>query len=278
MSAPAGDQIGLIANARMYAVTPQAGRAWSEIFKWLARTTGLPLIERAHPPPAPISALWSREGLGCVFMCGWPLIERYPDVRLLAAPVPMPDRYQNRPIYFTDFVVHRDSAYRSLEDTFGGTIGWTLEDSNSGYNLPRHHLLRYRGQGRERLYARSVGNLINPLGSLRAVAEGHVDVAPVDSFCHDLFEAAAHPYAELTRTVETTEPSPIPALVASSDLSEVEAERIGAALLEAHSDPTIASALEAALIRRFIRPQLAQYEYTRGLALAAESAGYLLPH
>ena len=148
-------------------------------------------------------------------MCGWPFACRKTKPHLLAAPVPSPKRYGDYPIYFSDFVVHKESRFELLPDTFGGVIGWTLDDSNSGFNLPRYHLLRYRTERSGNLYARSVGNLINPLGALRAVVEGLVDVAPVDSFCHDLFRAAAHPYTLQTRTVAVTDPSPIPALVAS---------------------------------------------------------------
>ena len=38
----------------------------------------------------------------------------------------------------------RGRALRTLEDTFGGRAGWTVEHSHSGFNAFRHHLLAYR--------------------------------------------------------------------------------------------------------------------------------------
>src|SRR5207247_3819539 len=171
--------------------------------------------------------------LGCVLMCGWPCTRARHRPWLLAAPVPLPERYWDTAVYFSDLIVHRDSRFRTLEDTFEGRVGWTLEDSNSGFNLLRHHLLQYRSAERPRLYARSVGPLVNPLGALRAVADREVDIAPVDSFCHDLFRACGHPYTAATRTIATTAASPMPPLIASADVPAAVAEKLSAALLSA---------------------------------------------
>ena len=191
--------------------------------------------------------------------------------------MPLPERYRDTAVYFSDLIVHRDSRFRTLEDTFEGRVGWTLEDSNSGFNLLRHHLLQYRSIERPRLYARSVGQLVNPLGALRAVAEKVVDVAPVDSFCHDLFKVSDHPYTRCTRTIATTAPSPMPVLIASADVPAPIAETLSAALVTAHRDPQIVPSLHAALIKRFDRPDAERYRYTESLAHAAEAAGYLVP-
>jgi ABC-type phosphate/phosphonate transport system substrate-binding protein len=259
----------------MYAVSEAARVAWQSIFEWLSDRSGVPLTVIDHPPPARLADLWRRPKLGCVFMCGWPFTRARPRPWLLAAPVP--ERYEDKAVHFSDLVVHRDSSFQTLEDTFEGTVGWTLRDSNSGFNLLRHHLLPYRSAERPRLYSRSVGQLVNPLGALQAVAKGVVDVAPVDSFCHDLFKACGHPYTSCARTIARTAPSPMPALIASADVSGVIAERLSAALVTAHLDPQIGPSLQAALIKRFDRPGAERYLYTEALAHAAEIAGYPVP-
>jgi ABC-type phosphate/phosphonate transport system substrate-binding protein len=267
----------LRANARMYAVSEAARNAWQSIFEWMSDRSGVPLTLIDYPPPSPLGDLWRRPNLGGVFMCGWPFTRARPQPRLLAAPVPLPERYGDKAVYYSDLVVHRDSSFQTLEDTFQGTVGWTLTDSNSGFNLLRHHLLQYRSAERPQLYSRSVGQLVNPLGALQAVAERVVDVAPVDSFCHDLFKACRHPYTSCTRTIATTAPSPIPALIASADVPGTIAERLSAALVTAHHDPQIVPSLRAALIKRFDRPEAESYLYTESLAHAAETAGYPVP-
>jgi ABC-type phosphate/phosphonate transport system substrate-binding protein len=261
----------------MYAITEASRQGWRHIFEWLSEQSGVRLESIDYPPPAPLSELWRQPGLGCVLMCGWPYARSRPKPWLLACPVPLPDRYEDRAIYFADLVVRINSPCMNIEDTFQSTVGWTLDDSNSGFNLLRHYLLQFRTPDRPRLYDRSVGQLINPLGALRAVVEGVVDLAPVDSFCHDLFKAAEHPYTRSTRTIATTAPSPIPALIASADVARETAEQLSATLLTAHRDSRLATALRAALIKRFEKPDARRYDYTEDLARTAEQAGYVVP-
>jgi ABC-type phosphate/phosphonate transport system substrate-binding protein len=99
----------------------------------------------------------------------------------------------------------------------------------------------------------------------------------VDSLCHDLFIASRHPLAAQTRTIHTTSASPIPALVASPDLPQDVAEALSAALLRAHRDPLLAPALQAALVRRFVKVATESYDYTERLAEAALEAKYPFP-
>lgn len=268
--------VNLVANARMYAVADVAAAGWRAIFGWLAKRSGVPLRVLDHPPPAPLSELWGRPDLGCAFMCGWPFDRAEPKPTLLAAPVPSPKRYGGEAIYFTDIVVRSDSPFETLEDTFGGVVGWTLEDSHSGYNALRHYLLAHR-EARPTLYSKSLGALVNPLGALKAVVEGQVDVAPVDSYCHDLFRAHGHPLAGRVRTIATTAPSPIPVLVAAPEAPGDIAEALTVALLEADKDAKIAAALNDVLVSRFVRPDPARYNHGERLARAAAAAGYPIP-
>jgi ABC-type phosphate/phosphonate transport system substrate-binding protein len=109
----------LVANARMYAVTPQVRDAWSALFDWVSRYSGIPLVYVDHAAPAPLEALWSRHDLAAAFMCGFPFASAAPKPLILAAPIPSPPRYRRQPIYCTDFVVRADSKYRNVSDTFG---------------------------------------------------------------------------------------------------------------------------------------------------------------
>ena len=44
----------LVANARMYAVTPQVRDAWRALFDWVSRYSGIPLVYVDHAAPAPL--------------------------------------------------------------------------------------------------------------------------------------------------------------------------------------------------------------------------------
>jgi hypothetical protein len=138
----------MIANARMYSVAPGAATAWREVLGWALGRAGLnwPLIE--HAAPTPIAELWARKDLGCAFICGLPYSSAPSNYQLLAAPVPSSARYGGRAVYFTDLVVRADSPLTSLEETFGGSLAYTVKDSQSGYNAVRYHLLGYRTPAR----------------------------------------------------------------------------------------------------------------------------------
>src|SRR5580693_9807886 len=130
-----------VANARMYSVNAAAASAWKELFGWLARESGVDLDVIDHSFPLPLAELWSRSDLACAFMCGYPFALAAQKPRPVAAPVPIGAPIPGRPVYATRLVVRADSKFRSIEDTFGGRLGYTIEDSNSGYNALRHHLL-----------------------------------------------------------------------------------------------------------------------------------------
>jgi hypothetical protein len=55
---------GLLANARMYAVSEVARTAWQSVFEWLSDRSGVPLTVIDYPPPSPLADLWRRPNLG----------------------------------------------------------------------------------------------------------------------------------------------------------------------------------------------------------------------
>src|SRR3954466_8186323 len=115
----------LLANARMYSVTPAAAEAWRTVIGWAAREAGIPVQLVEHAPPKLLSDLWARDDLGVVQMCGLPASLRNPAPTILAAPQPSPARYGGKAIYMSDIAVRADSKFRTLEDTFGGVAGYT---------------------------------------------------------------------------------------------------------------------------------------------------------
>jgi ABC-type phosphate/phosphonate transport system substrate-binding protein len=267
----------LIACSRMYNVTQTAGDAWRELFAWVGRRTGLPVEVIDHPAPAPLEALWRRPDLALVFMCGWPFSQATPQPRIVAAPIPSPGRYGGRPIYFTDFVVRRDKGLKRLEDTFGGCLAWTLENSHSGFNAPRYHLLRYRSPESPVLYRQVHGPVVTPAAALASVIEARADVAPLDSYALDLI--GAHDPGRLAGTValDSTEPAPIPPLVASpgTDADAVDAMR--AALLDAARCREVADVLAALCLKGFSTVHPSDYELVAERDRIARASGHPYP-
>ena len=254
-----------VANARMYSVTPSCKADWKRVLGWALDRAALdwPVID--YDAPAPLAALWSRNDLGVVMMCGLPFSQREPRPTLVAAPLPSPARYGGKPVYYTDIVVAARSPYRTLEDTFGSVVGYTLADSMSGGVALRDHLERYRTPQRPRLYRASVGNLIHARGVIEAIAAGTIDVGPLDSYCHDLLKHNDPPFAAQVRTVASTDARPIPPIVATAPISASELARLREALLEARHAPSLAEPMARLLLDGFAVPDPADYD-----ALAAD--------
>ena len=256
----------LVANARMYAVTPAVKAAWQELFAWVAQESGVPLAYLDHAAPAPLEVLWTRGDLGAAFMCGFPFASAAVKPQVLAAPIPSPPRYSGKPCYCTDLVVRADSAFVRLSGTFGGRIGWTVEHSQSGYQAMRHHLASLR----DAHYAQWVGPLLTPRRVIDALLAGEIDVGPLDSYVHDLLRRHEPETAARLRVVESTEMTPIPLLVASPGVSDDAAARLRSALLSCHAAPELAATREALLLARFAAVDPADYDVLLDRARVAD--------
>lgn len=259
----------MLANARMYAVTPEAKAAWRTLIDWVLHRAGVDARYEDHDPPALLADLWRREDLACVMMCGLAFSLREPTPVILAAPAPSAARYGDKAVYWSDIAVRRDSKFQTLEETVGSRVGYTLKDSQSGYFALRYHLLRKFPMLADP-YPQVIGNLLNPRGVIKALAEGRIDVGPLDSYVHDLLKRSDPEFAAQVRVIESTEPTPMPPVIATANLSQSSLERIRAAFLAVEAEPSLASARAALLLERFVVPDAAAYRMQRERAAEVE--------
>ncbi len=264
-------------NARMYAVTPEVEAGWRGLLERVAAEAGVSLGYLPYPAPQPLEALWNRPDLGCVFMCGYPIALGLAAVTPIAAPIPRAAWAGGRPVYRSDLIVRVDAPYRTLEDTFGGTAGWTVEHSHSGFNAFRHHLLAYRSAARPRLYAHMVGHLVTARAILDAVREGRIDVGPLDAYWHLLIARHQPDLIAGIRVLASTEVAPIPALVAAAGAPPELVARLRAALLGAATRSWFAPYREQLLLAGFAEANAAHFATTLQWDREAKAAGYDLP-
>lgn len=260
----------MIVNARMYSVTPAVKAAWRELFAWVLERARLDWTIIDHDFPAPLAALWARDDLGCAMMCGLPYSQREPRPTLIAALVPSPARYTGRPVYWSDIVVRADSPVRSTEQTFGGAVGYTVLDSMSGCVALRRHLRPYRSATRPRLYGKVVGDLIAGRRVIEALDAGTIDLGALDSYYHDLLRVHAPDLAAKVRVIATTEPTPIPPLVATGAVAPDQLQQLRNALAAVAAAPALAAQRELLLIRGFAFPTPADYAVFGPIARDAE--------
>ncbi|MGO8917255.1 MAG: phosphate/phosphite/phosphonate ABC transporter substrate-binding protein [Stellaceae bacterium] len=255
----------MIANARMYAVTPAVGALWRRLLDGIAARAGMDVEVIEHAPPAPIADLWRRPDKAAVFMCGLPYGLADPRPVLVAAPVPSPSAYGDRPIYWSSLVVRADSRFRTVEDTFGERLALTTPDSQSGYAAALRYFAKFARTGP--LYREVVAPVITPRGALMAVISGAAEVAPIDSYALDLLARHATELTAQVRVIARTVQTPIPPLVASHG----EVAPLAAAFLAAHEDAALRPIMADLLLTRFVRPEAADYDPLPGRLAAARA-------
>jgi ABC-type phosphate/phosphonate transport system substrate-binding protein len=266
-----------IANARMYAVSPEAEASWQSLIAHVAEDAGISFSYHPYPAPQPLEDLWRRVDIGCVQMCGYPIALEVANVIPLASPIPAALWAEGKPVYRTDLIVRKDAPYKELADTFGGTVGWTVEHSHSGFNALRHHLLQYRTEARTQLYQQSIGNLITARGIVDAVLDGTIDIGPLDAYWHMLIRKYDPKLTEGIRILQSTDTAPMPAFVAAPTVAADDIVRMREAFSVAHARPWFDQFRDALLISGFAHVTRETFDQTMAWDRAAKAAGYPEP-
>jgi ABC-type phosphate/phosphonate transport system substrate-binding protein len=264
-------------NARMYAVTAAVEDAWRALLERVSNESDVELSYLPYPAPQPLEKLWARPDLRLVFMCGYPIALAMAPVLPIAAPLPRAAWAGGKAVYRTDLIVREDSPYRTLEDTFGGRAGWTVEHSHSGFNAFRHHLLGYRTPRRPQLYAQMTGNLVTARNVLDSVREGRIDVGPLDAYWHLLIARHAPQLTAGIRVVASTAPAPMPALVAAAGTPPETVAALRAALLAAPTRKWFAPLGEQLLLDGFAEVRAETFSPLLEWDREAREAGFVLP-
>jgi ABC-type phosphate/phosphonate transport system substrate-binding protein len=247
----------VIANARMYSVSARAALKWGVLLSAVSKAAGLNIDVIEHSAPNPIDELWRRTDMAAVFMCGLPFSRSQPRPFLVAAPIPSPAEFEGRPEYWSEWVVHRDSAFDSIEGTFGGRLALTAPNSQSGYAAALQYLMPYGSD--LPLYREVIAPTMNPLGAVNVVVSRAADIAPIDAFAFALLREYRNDLTSQLRSIARTASTPIPALVASfSGLSA-----LTDAFLIAHQDPALRMIMNDLLLDRFVQPDAGQYDALR---------------
>ena len=259
----------MIANARMYAVTPAMAERWGDLLRAVFAAAGVPAAGAGtaftvleHAAPVPLEELWARTDQAAVFMCGLPFALSTTPPLPVVAPVPAPAAYAGQPRYWSRFVVHADSPHRRIEDTFGGRLALTVPGSQSGCAAALIFLQAFAGP--TPLFETLIAPTITPMGALGAVIRGEADLAPIDSYAFALLDHDRPDLTAQVRVVADTAPTPIPLLVASpGTLTPTERDALVAAFLDAHRRPSTRGLMDTMLLRRFVRPPVGSYDPLR---------------
>jgi phosphonate transport system substrate-binding protein len=190
----------------------------------------------------------------------------------VAAPVLQGARYEGKPIYFSDVIVHRDGPVRSFLDLRGRSWAYNEPLSHSGYGITRYHLVT---MGETSGFFGKVVEAGFHQEAVRMVARGAVDGSAIDSQVLAV-EMRDHPeLAEQVRVVETLGPSTIQPVAVSRRVPEGMREAIRDVLVTMAEDPAVRERLAVGLVERFVAVDAATYDDIRMMVDACEAAGFM---
>jgi ABC-type phosphate/phosphonate transport system substrate-binding protein len=267
----------MIANARMYAINDTVAAVWRALFEWIAREANVTLDALAYPAPLPLGDLWRRDDLGGAMMCGYPWATWHEATGrpvALAAPVPSPPAFADRPIYWTDIVVRDDSRIATLDDLVGTRFAYTTEESQSGYQATRRFFAEPALKRGGQMFATAVGPLITPRRVVEAIVADEADAGPLDAWWHALLCRHEPALAARLRTIATTAPTPIPLVVCSAGIADDIRQRLADAFDHVGRIDALAGVRDILLLDRFVEPATSNYDSLVESARAADALGY----
>src|SRR5947209_15491302 len=194
------------------------------------------------------------------FICGLPYVRLVDSpgspVELLAAPVLQGERYQNKPVYFSDVIVRRDSPFASFDDLGGCRWAYNQRTSHSGYNLICSSLLE---QGKTLRYFGTMIETGSHQRSLQLVLEEQADAAAIDSHVLDALLWQNKDLKLQLGVIARLGPSSIPPVVVARSLDSTLKCRLQEALITMHDDPDGAERVEQGRIDQFVSVTDADY-------------------
>lgn len=211
-----------------------------------------------------------------LWICGLPYIQKAADPAartvLIAAPVMAGARYADKPVYFSDIVVHSRSPYRRFADLRGATWSYNEPNSHSGCTTIRYYLAK-RGEGSD-FFGRVVQSGSHE-NSLRMILDGRIDGSAIDSTVLELEIARRPTLAAELRVLDSIGPSPIPPWLADSRLPRTLQDGLRQVFCTMHHDVQGRQILRSARLARFVPVSDSDYDPLR--RMSAEAAVVQFP-
>ncbi|HEX9094582.1 MAG TPA: PhnD/SsuA/transferrin family substrate-binding protein [Candidatus Dormibacteraeota bacterium] len=186
------------------------------------------------------------------FLCGLPYVrlcaERPGMLYPLAAPILDEARCQDRPVYFSDVIVHSDSPFQAFEDLRGRSWAYNDPDSFSGWLLVRHHLVQ---MGETEAFFGRLAFSGWHQESIRRVQAGEIDASAIDSHVLGVERLRNPDLARELRVIATLGPSTSPLAVATAGVRQEVRQQVRDALCELGRQPDSRELLASGMIRRF---------------------------
>ena len=244
-------------------ITPKEGLAYyREFLEYLGRQIGQPVEYVDAEDYAEINRKLETGELEAAFVCSGPYVdgkEKF-GLEFIAAPQAYGEK-----VYYSYFIVPSKSQVTSLDGLKGKSFAFTDPLSNSGKLVPEYTLARM-GTTPERFFSK-ISYSGSHDKSIKAVSEGLVDGAAVDSL---IWEYKNQKYPEQTantRIIFKSKPYAPPPFVVRPGRDPAIREKLRQVMLNAHKSPEGKVILSKMMIDRFVPLNDSAYDSVRQIKL-----------
>jgi len=193
--------------------------------------------------------------LDVAFVCGGPYVDGKDNFGLELLVIP--ETLSGETVYYSYMIVPVQSPAKRFVDLRGRRFAFTDPLSNSGKLVPEY-MLAQQGETPERFFGEVIYTSAHDK-SIRAVAEGEVDGAAVDSLIYEYMVRKEPQLGKKTRILARSAPYGIPPIVVRPNIPPQLRERLRTALLTMHEDPEGALILQGMMTHRFVPADDAAY-------------------
>jgi phosphonate transport system substrate-binding protein len=192
------------------------------------------------------------------FVCSFPYVLGYEEFGMELLVVPQVD---GETVYRSYIIVPADSNAGSLPDLRERNFAFTDPLSNSGRLAPTYQLYQM-GETPDSFFGKYIFTYSHD-NSIRAVAEGLVDGAAVDSLVYDYIINREPAIKANVKIIERSEPFGIPPVVVNPTLNQEIKMRIRGLFLNMHQEETGNEILDDLMIDRFVVGNDSAYDTIR---------------
>jgi len=240
-------------------ITPEEGYAYyKRLLDYIGQELGVKINFVEKRTYAEVNYLLKKGDIDVAFVCGGPYVMGHDEfgLQLLVAPV-----VNGKPLYYSYIIVGKDSEIENLYGLRGKIFAFVDPISNTGKSIPTYmlHELEETPQSLFKEYSYTYGHD----RSIKAVAQGIVDAAAVDSLIWDYMDKNGSKYTQKTRIIKVSKPYGIPPVVVRPGLDEDLKAKIKDILLNMHNDEKGSEILKGMFIDRFIEIDDSSYDTIR---------------
>jgi phosphonate transport system substrate-binding protein len=209
-----------------------------------------------------INQLLRSGNVDAAFVCSGPYVEGHAEfgLELLVAP-----QAYGQTVYYAYIIVARDSPITKFEELRGKAFAFADPDSNTGRLVPEYMLAKI-GETPDSFFRKHVFTHAHDK-SIKAVAQGIVDGASVDSLIWDYADKMNPQFTSKTKIIRKSAPYAIPPVAVRPGLDNKLKKELKQVFLAAHTDPEGREILKNMMIDKFVEIDDSAYDSIREMKM-----------